>query len=150
MPLSESKPKTRKVEFPGGSTEIRGISLSDVAMLIDSHEGVINSIVQKIRVGFFENDAVDDEAMSQLMIDTALEVIRESPIFVANLIAICADEPDQIEVAMKLPLNTTIEAVIAIGEISFTDLASIKKFIASVKVLIRHLLPNESAALAAE
>jgi len=149
MPLSEFKAITREVKFPGGSMQVRAVSLPDVSMLIDSHEQTINDIVQKVRKGIVENGMFEDEeVMASVLTDVFMQVIRESPVLIGNIISLCADEPGLLEIAMKLPVSVQIEALIVIGELSFVDLASVKKFAADVMKLIRNLLPSELEALA--
>ncbi len=153
MPFSDFKPTKRTVTFPGGSAELRALSLPDLALLISSHEDSINDIVQNIRArkDVIESGDFGDEAAIGLMTDLFIEVIRESPILAANIIAICADEPEGVKSVLNLPVNIQVEALVAVGEMTFTDLASVKKFIANVKMLIAGLLPKSATvALAAE
>jgi hypothetical protein len=152
MSLSTYKPKTITVEFPDGDFEVRGLSLPDVAVLVDSHEYVINNIVTKVRTRkeiIEAEGGANDEALANLMGDLFMEIIRESPMLAANIIAICADEPDQMVNASRLPIVTQVEALTAIGDLTFKDMASVKKFVANVTKLIRGILPSETATLAA-
>lgn len=141
MALSDHITQKRKILFPGGEFEVRAITLPDVAVIVESHREAIDRIVGQMRV----RDLNDSEAITE----TLMEVVAESPILAANIIAICSDEPDQMGAAMNLPLPVTVEALQAIGDLTFTDLAAVKKFGANVTRLIRGMLPPQTETLAA-
>jgi hypothetical protein len=149
MPLSEYKVPKEVVVFPGGTFEIRAISLPDVAALIDVHEYAITMIVDKVqnRKELLQKgiDEGNDEAVQTVVVDLMTELVREAPILVANLIALCADEPNQMENASKLPITAQIEALSKIAKLTFTDLASVKKLAADVMSIVRGILPTVSA-----
>jgi hypothetical protein len=142
MPLSAYRSKRETVDFPGGSFEVRGISLPDVALLISLHEYAINQIVEivqsKAEMFGSENETMVREAVTELV----SSLIRESPILVANLIAICADEEDQMDAAGKLPITVQIDALTKISSLSFKDMASLKKLADDVMKLIRGMVPT--------
>lgn len=143
MPLSEYKPVVETVDFPGGSFTVRAISLPDVALLIDIHEHVISSLVEKVqnRKEIWEN-ADNEEAIRDIVVDLATELIRESPILVANLIAICADEQGAMNAASRLPITIQVDALNKIAKLTFTDMASVKKLAADVMSMVRGILPT--------
>lgn len=145
MPLREYTPKTETINFPGGSFNVRAISLSDLSVLVDVHEFAISLIAEKIQ-NRREMLGSEDEAMvREAVVDLATELIRETPILVGNLIAICADERDAMEQASKLSITVQIEAVTKIAGLTFTDLASIKKLAADVMQLVRGMIPTVKA-----
>jgi hypothetical protein len=151
MPLSDFKASTETVKYGNGENdffEVRAISLPDVAMLIDVHEDVISLIVTMVRENkdAFQNSRDNEitDAVSRLLGD----LIRESPLLVANLIAICADEPTMMTNASRLPVAVQIDAISKIGKLTFTDLASVKKLIADVMSIIHGILPSEMSAAA--
>lgn len=145
MALKEYIPKRETIEFPGGSFEVRGISLPDVSLLIDVHEHVISDIAEKVRnraelIGS-DNPVLVQEAMTDLI----SEMIREAPSLVGNLIAICAEEEDAYSQAMKLPITVQLDALTKIANLTFTDMASIKKLVADVMRLVRRIVPTANA-----
>lgn len=136
MPLATYKAPRRKIEFPGGDVEVRAISLQDVAIIIDAHQMTVDRISTMIR-----SRADLDFENQQIIVDTIMEAIRESPLLVANLIALCADETEFQEAASQIPLPAQIEILQAIADITFKDEAAVKKFMADVTKLIRGMLP---------
>lgn len=145
MPLSEYQPKVEVVNFPGGSFNVRSISLPDVAVLIDVHEYAITAIVEKVSSRRDDFNSQDEEQIKDAVVDILGDLIRESPILVANLIAICADERNAMDSASKLPITVQIEALTKIAELTFTDTASVKKLAADVMRLIRGMVPTATA-----
>lgn len=149
MPLADYKPPTKKLSFPGGDFEVRAISLMDVAVIIEAHEYQIEQIYQKVQ------KKTGQQITAELVGDVFMDAIRDAPILIGHLIAIAADEHDAngdllLTVAGSLPMTVQLEALQAIGELTFTDLASVKKFGADVMKLIRGILPPEQQrALAA-
>lgn len=145
MALADFRPRKRVVSFEGGEFEVRAITLNDVAVIVDSHRFTIDGIVSKMRAR--QGLDMDDP---NIIADTMMEVVNESPILAANIIAICSDEREQMDAAARLPVPVTVEALQAIGDLTFTDMAAVKKFTADVMRLIRGILPPPSEALAAE
>jgi hypothetical protein len=140
MSLSSYVPPKRKIEFDGGDLQVRAISLQDVAMILDSHQYVVDRIASIIR----ESGVIDE----RMLIDTIMEIVRESPILAANIICICSDEMDAMEAAIKLPAPVQLQIFQAISEITFKDEAGLKKFVADVMSLIRGMLPPTMSAAA--
>jgi hypothetical protein len=56
------------------------------------------------------------------------KVVRELPSLVAKVIAIAADEPDEYSKVEKLPFPAQLEAVLAVGQMTFEDEDGLKKF----------------------
>jgi hypothetical protein len=150
MPISEFTPVVEVVPFPGGTFAVRAISLPDVAILIDAHEMAITSIFEKVqnRKQIIDDHGEDEAVLQRIVADMLTELIRESPILIANLIAVCADEPDQMERASRLPVTVQFEALTKIAKLTFTDLASVKKLAADVTAMIRGILPTANTRTA--
>lgn len=144
MPLSEVRIPRRKIVFDGGDVEVRGITLQDISIIVDSHQYAIDRIITMLRTR-----ADLDFSNPEIIIDTVMEVIRESPLVAANIIAMCADEYEEQEMASKLPLPVQTEILQAIGDLTFVDAAAVKKFVADVVRLIRGILPPTTEAAAA-
>src|SRR5687767_13231259 len=109
MPLSSYTPKKVTVEFPGGSFEVRAISLPDVALLIDVHEHTISMIAEKVRNRQALLGGDDESLVQETIADLISEMIRESPVLMGNLLTICADEREAFEQAMSLPITVQLD-----------------------------------------
>jgi hypothetical protein len=139
MAFADYKPRRVKITFDGGSASVRAISLMDVATIIDSHQWAVEQCAARIRAGLEVNGQVTEAMLAELTMD----LIRESPTLAGNIIALAADESDpaSMRAAATLPVTVQLEALLAIGELTFKDLAAVKKLVAGVKMLIRGLLP---------
>jgi nicotinate-nucleotide pyrophosphorylase len=143
MPLADFVPVRRAVAFPGGEFEVRALNLLDISMLIDNHRYAIDQIASQIRTS--REMMFPDE---DIIRDVIIEVIRESPVLVANVISLCCDERDQQEAALQLPATVQAEALLAIADLTFKDTAAIKKLAADVMRLIQGILPPGTVTLA--
>lgn len=148
MPLSDYNPRVEAVLFPGGSFEVRAISLGDLSLVIEVHETAINNIVSKVRSRQEIFNSGDDEVISEAIADILTDIIRESPALAANLIAVSTDEMNVYAAASRLPITVQLDALTKIAGLTFTDMASVKKLAADVMRLIRGMLPTATARAA--
>lgn len=148
MPLSEYKDTREEVQFTGGSLSVRAVGLPDLALLIGIHEDIISNVVDMVRNNQQAFANGDSSAIEQAMVALITDLARESPMLVANIIAICADEPDQIANASRLPLVVQMDALAKIAKLTFTDMAAVKKLAADVMSIVNGLLPLETTRAA--
>jgi len=132
----------RKISFEGGEFEIRGVSLPDISAAIMEHREAVDRVADILRNQAEMNDF---DSMIEILID----VIRESPYLAAFLICSCADEPDAYSAAFHLPLTVQVEALRAIGDMTFQDAEALKKLIADVKGLLAGIRPPRPVDAAA-
>jgi len=132
----------RKISFEGGAFEIRGVSLPDISAAIMEHREALDRVADILRNQAEMNDF---DSMIEILID----VIRESPYLAAFLICSCADEPDAYSAAFHLPLTVQVEALRAIGDMTFQDAEALKKLIADVKGLLAGIRPPRPVDAAA-
>jgi hypothetical protein len=88
----------RTVTFGDSTFEVRGLCLEDLAALLENYKTELASL--------FDGD-VNFEVL-----------IHQSPKFVAELIALAADEADQVDVVRKLPLGVQLESLVAAWELT--------------------------------
>lgn len=133
----------RTILYEGGSFEVRGVTLPDVAAMISQHREAVDRIATIMRVQ--DQLGLDDlVAVTEMMID----VIKESPYLVADIICSCADEPDAYASAFRLPLTIQVEALRTIGELTFADAVALKKLVADARILMAGMLPPPTEAAA--
>ena len=131
----------RKITFEGGEFELRGVSLPDISAAIMEHREAVDRVAEILR-----RTRADDLTTT---VDVLIDVIRESPYLSAFLICSCADEPDAYSAAFHLPLTVQIEALRAIGELTFSDAEALKKLIADVRGLLAGIRPPRPVDAAA-
>ena len=134
----------RKITFEGGEFELRGVSLPDISAAIMEHREAVDRVADILR-NQAEMNANDFGSLIEILID----VIRESPYLAAFLICSCADEPDAYSAAFHLPLAVQVEALRAIGDMTFQDAEALKKLIADVKGLLAGIRPPRPVDAAA-
>ena len=134
----------RKITFEGGEFEVRGVSLPDISAAIIEHREAVDRVADILR-SQAELNVSDFGSVVEILID----VIRESPYLAAFLICSCADEPDAYSDAFHLPLTVQVDALRAIGELTFSDAEALKKLIADVKRLLAGMRPPMPADAAA-
>lgn len=144
MPLAAYKPPTRTVPLgDGNSIIVRGLSLDDTGRLVSMHRDAIEAVF--IRFMIESNRAAEGEGWTErITVDFVINVLAEAPLVASSVISYAADEPDAFEQAMLLPMPVQIAALKAIGELTFTDEATIKKIVADVQEIIASLNPTVS------
>jgi len=59
------------------------------------------------------------------------------PDLAAAVIALASDEPDAVDVVRSLPLPVQLDALIAVGKLTFTDEGAVPKFLAGLGGMLR-------------
>lgn len=143
MPLADYQHKRRTIKYDGGEFDVRGVSLPDLAGLVDRNQAAIDHVAAVVRAQD-ELNFSDNQAVTEIVLDA----IRESPYLVADLISSCAEEPEAYQVAFTLPLTVQVEALQAIADLTFTDAAALKNLVAAVKKLLQGMIPPTTVAAA--
>lgn len=135
MTLAAFKISTRPVSFKGGSFELRGLSLNDISVLMRDYLDDINALFK-----LYDANAPQGVAMVESA-KFAIGFARDSPLLVASMIASCAGEPEAVDVAVRLPFDTTVECLQAIIELTFEEAGGAKKFFDKVMNLVTRIRP---------
>ena len=132
MPLEGYTPQTREIEVPGFSPlRLRGLSLSDVSFLVRIHRADLDTMFAKMQAKS-ESDGPPEMGMVHLV--TVL--FETAPMLASAVIALAADEPNEIEVVNRLPVSVQIEAIEAVGELTFAGEGGSKKVVEAVTRMI--------------
>jgi hypothetical protein len=125
MGLKDLKLPETKIEIPGGgSLAVRGLSLSDIIVLVQSYEPAMRELYEKFS---------KQEAGAEL--DWAVlgrEAMSAAPSLAATVIALGAGEPDAVDVALTLPAPVQIECLEAIGVHTIETSGGLKKVVETV------------------
>jgi hypothetical protein len=139
MPISDFKPGKETVPFLGGSFDVRGLTVADLTSLAKIHMPEMELLTRAVagRAG-------------ELTPDTAralgLELLQESPLLAANVIAHAADELDELQTVMKMPVYVQLAALEAIGRLTFRDVAGVKNTFEAIQNLAIRLSPPAELA----
>lgn len=109
MGLRDIAPVREQVEVPGGAFEVGGLSLEDLARLMKDHVEELKLLVE---------GNVDFVAL-----------LKDSPDFVAAVIACAAGEPDATDNAKALPAGAQLIAVQKIWDLTAVDSAQLGKML---------------------
>lgn len=101
---------------------VRGLSSSDFSKLINKFGPTLVSLFDTLKDRFDGGD-IDGEDIATV----AQLALQAAPDLVAEVIALAADEPDQVEAAKRLRVSVQIEALEKILNLTFTSEAEVKK-----------------------
>lgn len=111
---------------PGETFEVRGISLSDIVTLSQTHMSTLSELFSNfmIRKG---NEPVTNEMVSTFLVDCVADV----PEIVSEIIALASDDhsPEAIDVIKTLRTPVLINAMMQIAALSITSEAELKKLV---------------------
>lgn len=128
MALSDYKPESREIVIGGNSFHVEGLSLDHVAVLIRAHLPDLEAL--------FELFQHAEKITPQSIQAVVTSIVSQAPGFAANVIALASGEADATANAAKLPFAKQIEALSAIGELTFTEVGGVKKALESVAGLL--------------
>ena len=127
---------TDSVTLPGATEPLvlRGLSVNDLKTLINLHRDIAATLFAKIVSIKGEGD---DATNALLDIDSiALMVIDEFPHALADFIALGADDLDNAEGYLAIPVTAQFEAIGAICRLTFGEDEALKKLVATVTKLM--------------
>ncbi|HGH0737026.1 TPA: hypothetical protein ACJHHA_005587, partial [Klebsiella pneumoniae] len=76
--------------------------------------------------------------------------INDAPGLVAHIIALAADDEANLEKAQRLPLTAQIDALKAVGRLTFSDVEDIKKMLRKAMDLMRETKASRTPASTAK
>lgn len=108
----------KTVEVPGqtASFDVQGLSLETITSLLESYSPELTAIF---------NGEADPTTL-----------VTKSPLFVASLVALAADEPDAIDTVRKLPFGVQLIALEAVWDLTLPDPDSLGKLVDRVIELV--------------
>ena len=135
MSLADYQPMRVDVPVKGTSISVRGLSLDDVAILMNTYLRDIDALFR------LYEDEVDEASKVAAMAQFAIVLCREAPALVGHLIALSADEPNMVDRARRLSLPAQVDLLKAIFEMTFEEAGGARKFCESLGMLLRTLAP---------
>lgn len=144
MSLRDYTPPSRTIPLgKGNKLAVRAFGFEDIQSLLINRSGLI---VQALDLfgehGMNAASASDEEVRS-----FALQLVAKVPDLVAEVIALAADEADQVDNARRLPAPVQLEALIAVYELTFSEPDSVGKFFGHLTDLMT-LIPKSAKTVA--
>ena len=110
-----------------GDFAVRGLTFTDLSRLLIDHREDLTAAADIVA------EAGDDLAA------IAQAVAVRLPKLAAGAVACAADEPDFAGTVAMLPITVQLDALIAIGRMTFTDEGALPKFLANLQMLTKGL-----------
>lgn len=117
--------KIQETEFT-----VRGLNLADLTIILEAHEPMVTKLF---------NDYTANQNSDTELASIGLALVNSAPELIAHIVSIAADEPDASEDFMKLPIATQLEAIEAVGKLTFEAAGGVKKLIEIVARLMRQV-----------
>lgn len=126
IPVSSAEDRTVSVT-------VRGLSATDVALIISKHRDAVEAFYARAASGSAETADFDSLAAG---------LIGEAPSLLGLVIAVAADEPDLAETAAQLGLGAQAELLEAIFRLTLEQEGGLGKFLTTVGRLLRAMTPS--------
>lgn len=125
---------TDSINMPGANEPlvVRGLSVNDFKTLINMHRDVAAMVFDKI---VNSTSASPEQAMASVD-DIVMMIMDEFPLVLADFIALAADQLDEAEDFINLPVIAQFEAVSKICRLTFGEEDAAKKLLATVTKLL--------------
>jgi hypothetical protein len=140
MSLSNYKAPSHTFETNGGSFDVKGLSLSDVSILVNEHLPDMEAVFD-----LFSNSlSLNDLQMRAV----ASSIVATAPGLAANIIAIAAGEYSAAPTAATLPAPLQINIIQKVGDLTFSEVGGVKKGMqAVVGLLMERMTPEAKTGL---
>lgn len=135
MSLADYQPMRVEVPIRGTSVSVRGLSLDDVAVLMNLYLSDVDKLFT------LYDDEVDQNSKVAAMAQFAIVLSREAPALVGHLIALAVDEPEAIDKARKLSLPAQVDILKVVFATTFEEAGGARKFVESLSGLLGTLAP---------
>lgn len=128
MAIKDFYVESRTINFPGGSFKVEGVSFDHLVKLFtEARDDMLGAM--EMYDGLAESGEVNTMALAMAAID-------KFPNLVATLIATAANEPGTEETVRAMPFPVQTEALVAIGELTFTEVEALKKFLGHLALMM--------------
>lgn len=129
MSLSAFEPTKKSVTINDSiSIEVRGLSLNDISRLIQLHAQDLDGVFDLYSQGVGAGKELDSLVFANYL----LTLISSAPGLISSIIAVSADEPTMADKASLLPITAQYDLMMAVFELTFSDIATLKKIMANV------------------
>lgn len=135
MSLSNYRAPKAVVPFKGGQVEVRGITFDDLAILMRNHLDDVDNLVK-----IFNRPGLTAESAVPAILQNCIGLVREAPGLTAQLIALAADEPENVAEARSLGMAIQVKVIRAIADLTFEEAGGPKKFLESLFGLMRGMI----------
>lgn len=135
MALADYQKQTRTFDLKGGSFSVEGLSFDKFAKLITTHLTDIEAIIALVESTSNGLTDLNENNIEKIVLAAA----EEAPGLVANIIASASgeDDPRAIAAAASLPVPIQFNVLMAIVDLTFSEVGGIKKAWETITSLMR-------------
>lgn len=137
MALSDFTPETIEIKSKRVSFEVRGLSMIDLSSLLRVHYDDLENLFR-----LYEEEGDKPEFSNVAMARYATKLISDAPGLVSHIIALAADEPQMVDQAKRLPMMVQLDALKAIGKLTFEEVGGVKKLVEMLRGLVKEVAPS--------
>lgn len=147
MSLAAYKPQVKNIPIGDSSFNVRGLSTNDISTLVETNLEDFEALFNLLSGVLEAAKTPDDIGMSQVQ-NLALTIARSAPKLCSVAIALAAveDTPfeDRLQAAASMTMPTQLDALMAIGELTFVEAGGVKKFFANLGEMWSQLAPKKA------
>lgn len=148
MSLKDFTPKTETITIPsGGEFAVRGLSLDDITSLVQLHYGPLAALFDKYIAEGVAN-AVTDSASDENVTAVVMDLARQAPRLIADVICHAADERDAQASVSLLPIGVQVATIEAVLRLTLEAEGGLEKLAATVMRLGSNLTEAVAARAA--
>lgn len=133
MALSDLVLPTHDVVVGSGKFSVRGVAASDLAWLMQHHDKELEYLIDAAK-------RLDDQALDDKDAVTGFlrAIVKNLPELAAAIIACASDDRTEgaVSKAKQLPLPVQLDALLAVGRLTFEAYGGVKKFADDLKHLV--------------
>ena len=147
MSLSAVVLPKKSVRVGETAFDVRGLSFHDISdLMTGNQDDLVELVTMYVQTA---EQGEDPMAGGTAGVAFLQKVVHELPSLVAKVVAIAADEPDSYAVVEKMPFPAQLEAILAVGQMTFEDEDGLKKFGENILTLLAALtssVPSPTAS----
>ncbi len=137
MALSDFTPETIEIKSKRVTFDVRGLSMIDLSAILRVHIDDLEHLFK-----MYEEEAGNASFSNISMARYATRLISDAPGLVSHIIALAADEPDMVSTVERLPMMTQLDALKAIGKLTFEEVGGVKKLVETLGDLLKEMSPE--------
>jgi hypothetical protein len=123
--------QTENIKFPGGEIDVRGLSFPDLAKLVEVHREQLVPLFDKYSGRNPEKMVIEDSGA------VLLDILTAAPTAMGHIIAVAADEEDQLPLIWQMPIGVQGEILVKIAELTFKTAGGAGNLTSIVAKLVR-------------
>jgi len=119
----------------GNSFNVRGLSLTDISQLASLHRSAVDQVLD--RFAELDPEALTMDDIAKGTSSALVSLIEQVPLLLAHLIALGADDLENVEDYSELPIGVQMDAASEIGSLTIRSMHGPERLIALVATIAK-------------